>query len=450
MLQEKKLQEIALQIPGILQSSSIERHTVWKKLLEAHPSDIAQIANGLEFPWNIQMMLQLPDTLLLDVFYKLQIQLQASTLQGLNEKEKEFLLRSSHIDELSDLFDHLSDRELKVCLELLHKKERHKVLSVMQFPQDSAGGIMHVDVITLMQDFTVQKSVSFLQRLRPTEELHNKLYVTNQHNRLVGYVKLEDLVLQKPNTRLSEILKQPAFVAYAEQDQEVVAKKMVHYDMMTVPVVNDRNYLLGVITGDTLVEVLQQEAGEDVRKISGSFISDSYFDTSFKSLLVNRGSILAVLLIAESLTSYTIGKFESTLTTFLLSFIAMLVSTGGNTSSQTSAIVIQGMSSGDINDSNMSKFLKREFLIGFILATFLAAIAFARVYFFYHAPKESIVVSMSLGIVVLLSVLFGSIFPVVLKKMKLDPAFSAGPFLATLMDILGILVYCYIASLFLS
>lgn len=450
MIQEKLLRKIVSKISEVLEQKTVQAKSLWQELLHAHPADIAQVINSLDAPYHVQVASKLPLSLLNEVFYKLHHVLQKSVLQALPDNIKIQLLQSSHADDLTDLFDDLSDDELKSCLELLHKKDRQKVLSLMKFPQDSAGGIMHVEVVTLRQDFTLHKSVRLLQRLSPSAELHYNLYVTDEHNRLIGFVKLEDLVLKDPQTRLSTIMHEIPFVAYAHQDQEEIAKTMVHYDMMIVPVVNEHNYFLGVIPGATLVDVLQQEAGEDVQKISGSFLSESYFDTSFFSLLWRRGSILAVLLIAESLTSYTIGKFEATLTTFLLSFIAMLVSTGGNTSSQTSAIVIQGMSSGTINDSNLTKFLRRELLIGSVLAVTLSSVAFSRVYFFHHNFWGSFVVALSLGIVVLLSVLFGSAFPVVLKKMRLDPAFSAGPFLATLMDILGILVYCYIASLILS
>jgi magnesium transporter len=143
--------------------------------------------------------------------------------------------------------------------------------------------------------------------------------------------------------------------------------------------------------------------------------------------------------------------FHATLSasSFLFSFIAMLVATGGNTSSQTSAIVIQGLSSGDINDSNVRKFLKREFFIGFVLAVFLSLIAFARIYFFHHEVWGTLVVSLSLGAIVFMAVVFGSVLPIILKRLQIDPAFFAGPFLATIMDILGILMYCYIAYLIL-
>ena len=449
MKSEKILENVASRIEEVIDSQTDLGKHLWEELLLLHPADIAQLINNLEYQNNLRLFLKFDGTLRADIFYELQTTLMLKIFQNLSEADKEDVLKNSQADDITDFFNLLSDDELKSCLEILHKKDRQRVLSLMQFAPDSAGGIMEVDVLTLMQNYTVNQSIAILQRLKPIHHLHHTVYVTDEQNKLVGFIKLEDLVLKGPEVRLISIIRPVAFIAQADQDQEEVAQTMAHYGAMIVPVVNEQQYLLGVIPGATLVDVIQQEAQEDAQKMSGSFLSKSYFDTSFASLVWRRGIILAVLLLVESLTSLIIGRFEATLTTFLFSFIAMLVSAGGNTSSQTSAIVIQGMSSGEINDSNINKFLRREFLIGFVLSFCLSIVAFVRVYAMHQEFWGSVVVSLSLGAVVLLSVLFGSIFPIALKRMNIDPAFSAGPFLATLMDILGILVYCYIAYLIL-
>lgn len=449
MISQKILDTISLHIQEVLAHRTIRSQNLIEQLNQAHYADIAQLIDDLDHPYGAQLFIFLKPALQVHVFYELHASLMRAILLNLSSSEKSALLKNSHADEITDLLDILSDEELQGCLEVLHQKERQQVLSLMKFAPDTAGGIMNVDVITFVQDFTVAKSITLLQRLRPRRDLHRHIYVTDTHNKLVGVIKLEDLVLKSPETRLSSIVRQVPFIAMVDQNQEEIANKMAHYRVMVTPVVNDQNFLLGVITGETLVDVLQQEAQEDVQKMSGFFLNESYLETSTMSLIFRRGGILAILLLAESLTSFIMGSFEATLSTFLFSFTAMLVSAGGNTSSQTSAIVIQGLSTGDINDSNVRKFLKREFLIGSILAIFLSAIAFIRIYAFHHFFWGSLVVSLSLGIVVFMSVVFGSLLPIFLKKNHVDPAFFAGPFLATVMDILGILVYCYIAYLIL-
>lgn len=424
--------------------------SLFQSFLDMHPADSALILTYISDEQLALLFPKLPESKQLELFEELPDHIKEDILAFLTDSQKAFILRQTPIDDLTDLFDQLSDKDLKKCLDVLHKNDRQKVLSLLKFPADSAGGIMTLDIITLLQDFTVGKAISLLQRLKPSIDLHRQIYVTDQENKLVGYINLEDLVLKSPQTRLSSILKQVPYSAQPQEDQEQIAKKMVHYGMMTVPVVNEQKYLLGVIPEDTLIDVIQQEATEDVQRISGAPVTTSYFEISFFHHLYKRIVILGPLLIAGSVTSIIVGQYEAILTPFLFMFFTMLVSTGGNTSGQTSAIAIQGMSSGDINNTNTGKFLRREFRIGFMLSVILSAISFCRVYLLHGNLIESIVVSISLGLIVLFSVLLGACFPIALKKLKVDPAFSAGPLLATVMDVLGIFIYCYVAYLILS
>jgi len=219
-----------------------------------------------------------------------------------------------------------------------------------------------------------------------------------------------------------------------------------------VPVVDKGGLFLGAISSDTLVDIIEEETSEDVYHMSAMpAIKYPYFETSFYKILVERSFILFVLLIMQSLSTMIIKHYQVTLQGFLIYFITMLVSTGGNSSSQTSAVVIQGMASGQITSDNVSRFLRREIVMAVMMAIILGVVAFFRAYltegsFFLG----SLAVSLSLSLIVLVSVILGSCMPLVLQKVRLDPAFAAGPFLATLMDILGLLIYCYISKLLLS
>ncbi|MBP9765442.1 magnesium transporter [Candidatus Babeliales bacterium] len=443
-------EEILQNIDEVIAGTTDRARVLLQVVIDMHPADSAQLLTRVTDRQLADLFIKMPPTKQLEIFEELHDNDKEKVLVALDDTQKAFILRQTPIDELTDLFDQLSDKDLKKCLDILHKKDRQKVLSLMKFPADSAGGIMTLDFITLMQDMTVGHAVNLLQRIKPNIDVHRQIYVTDQQNKLVGYINLEDLVLKSPQTRLSSILKLVPYVARAQEDQEQIAQKMVHYGMMTVPVVNEHSYLLGVIPEETLIDVIQQEATEDVQRMSAAPVTTTYFEMSFWSLLYQRSFILGVLLIFESVTSLIIGRFESTLSPFLIMFFAMLVSTGGNTSGQTSAIAIQGMSSGDINEGNTGQFIWREFLIGFLLSVILSVVAFVRVYLYHHDLMGSVVVSIALGLIVLFSVLLGACLPVALKRLGIDPAFSAGPVLATVMDILGIFIYCYVAYLMLS
>jgi len=283
-------------------------------------------------------------------------------------------------------------------------------------------------------------------------DVYQYLYVTDRANRLVGYITLEDLVLQEPEVRIGSFMRESQLVVDANEDRESVAKKMVHYGLSNAPVVDEAHHLLGIIPSLTLVDVLVEEASEDVQKMSALVpMKESYFDTSFWRLFYERSRILIALLLAGSFTTTIMRAYESTLEIgFLLYFASMLTSTGGNTSSQTSAMVIQGLALGEIQPSNMFKFLRREFLMACMIGGILGLTAFLRVYFTVNDAMQAAVVSLALALIVIVSVVFGSCIPLVLRRFNIDPAFSAGPFLATLMDILGALIYCYVARLMLS
>lgn len=446
------LQRVSQNIDEVILRKTDLGIALWELLIQEHPADIAQFIISIPQHQATELFLPLDKSLKLEIFGYLPEFARAELITDIPIQDKQFILTHTHADDISDMFAYLSDEELKECLKLLNKQDQKRVLDLSKFPPETAGGIMTIDVLTLIKDFTVAKSIELLQRLQPNKDLHQTIYVTDSDAHLVGYIQLQDLVLKSPETRLESILEEVPYVALSHEDQKVVAKNMLHYQMMSVPVVDEREQLLGVITSDTLVHVMQKEAGEDVQRMAGVPVTESYFDASFWRLLYKRGAILSVLMIAESVTSLIAHSYESTLSTFLIGFFTMLVSTGGNTSSQTSAIVIQGVNSGVINDTTLGRFFKRELGMGFALGIILGVITFIRVYAFAFKPllPESIVVSISVALIVMLSVLLGSGVPVILRRIGVDPAFSAGPFLATLMDILGILIYCYIASLILT
>lgn len=443
-------QDILKNIEEVITCSSEHGQELWQILLEMHPADIAQILEDTQDQYLTQLFLKLPEHKQIEVFEELPDYDKEKVLAVLDQTQKALILNEIPLDEFTDLCDHLSDKDFKKCLEVLHKKDRQKVLSVMKFPADSAGGIMTLEFFTLMENMSVAKAITLLQRVRPNVDLHRQIYVTNLENKLVGYIDLEDLVLKSPNTQLSSILKKVPYVAQPQEDQEKVALKMVHYGMLNVPVVNENMFLIGVIQEDDLIDIIQKEALEDVQRISAAPNTTSYFEKPLWLHLSQRGAILAALLIFESVTVLILHRYEAILTPFLAMFFTMLVSTGGNTSSQTSAVAIQGMSSGDINQSNTLKFIAREFLIGLLLASALGSIAFLRAYTAHGNFNESFVVSIALGLIVLCSVLLGASLPVLLRRLGGDPAFSAGPVLATVMDILGLFIYCYLAYFMLG
>ncbi|HEX2977545.1 MAG TPA: magnesium transporter [Candidatus Babeliales bacterium] len=444
------LQEMQHHVDELIMRDTPQAQARWQQFLSLHPADSAQFFSIIDKESAKKIFLALPMGLKIEVFGELSNAMKVFVLSFLPDQDKAGILNNTPIDELTDFFDELSDDELKDYLKLLSTQDRQTVLSLLKFDPESAGGIMNTDVLSFLQDFTVEKSIHVLQRLQPRRDLHQQIYVTDQDNKLVGHIQLEDLVLKNPKDRLASFLRKNELVIAADEDREEVAKKMIHYGLMTVPVVNENNLFLGVISSDTLVDVIEQEASEDVYRISAMTpIKYPYFETSFFRIFYERSYILIILLLAQSVSSIIIKSYESIICGFLTLFITMLTSTGGNSSSQTSALVIQGLASGDITQNNIGRFLRREILMAFMIASVLSVFSFLRVYFTYGELLGSFAVSVSLFFIVLLSVILGSGIPIVLKRFNIDPAYAAGPFLATLMDIFGLLIYCYISKLIL-
>lgn len=451
-MESKKLfRDIKENIQIVITKSSGLGAFLWQELIAAHPADIAYLITDIDRYFAEQLFDTLPLQVKLEVFQELSDSMKSILLASMSEQERVDALHTLDVDELTDLFDNLSDEDLKKYLKLLHKREREKVLSLMQFESESAGGIMDINVITLIDDFTVEKSVNLLQRLQPERDIHQQLYVTDPQHKLVGHINLEDLVLHAPKARISSFLRKNELVVQADQDQEGIARSMLHYGLMTVPVVSEDNHFLGVISSETLVDIIQQEASEDVQKMSAiAPMKYPYFEMPFFQMLVQRAAILLSLLLAESISGSILRSYEATLSKFLLFFVPMLVNAGGGASGQTSALVIQGVASGEIRPSNIKKFLQREFLMAIMLSLILGAITFMRIALRQEGQDrlyETFAISASLTAIVFISVILGGCIPLILKRFNIDPAFSAGPFLATLMDLLGILVFCYITKL---
>lgn len=437
------LLEIQNNIDDVITQKGPVGAPLWHELLRTHPVDIAWIFKNLSQEQVKVLYQALPKYIQLDLFHELTDKLMVYVLSFLDDHDQVEAFQSLSTDELTDLFDIFSDEELKRYLGSLNKRVREKVTKMLKFEPESAAGIMHTDVMTLMEDFTVEKSIQLMQRLRPSKDVHQLIFVVNKDHKLVGFIYLEDLIFNKPNIRISSFMHENEVVAQAHEDRETIAKEMVHYGVTTVPVIGSDNIFLGVISSDTLADVLVEEASEDVQRMAAmSPLKRPYFETPFFQSVYERSYILVILLLAGSVSTTIMRMYEATLTEMLLFFVPMLTSVGGNTSNQTSAVAVCGMASGEFDQSTMRMFLKRELMMATCLSVILGFTAFTRVYLTSGVIWESLVVSLTLAIIVLVSVTLGSAMPFILRRFNIDPAFSAGPFLATIMDIVGILIYC--------
>jgi len=418
------------------------------KLSTIHPADIGEFLLNSPLEYFDSIFAQFPADLQQKIFEHLSNSLRARALRMVEDKQKLVFFENMAMDDISDLVDFASNYELKHYFSLLHQKDREKVVDLLKLKPNSVGTVMDLNVVSLHQSATVERSIQILRHLEPEQELHRTIYLTDAHNHLMGQIGLEDLVLKSPQMVLSSFMRPIDLIVKADEDQEDVAKKMRHYQITSAPVVSKNHLFLGAVTDKTLVDILEEEAGEDILRISAvTGIKHTYFETPFFKLFFDRGSILFVLMLIESITSHIMHHYEALLIGTLSLFITTLVSTGGNSSTQTSAVVVQGLASGEINNSNIKRFLRRETVMALCLATLLGLGAFFRVFYLSGKPfAASVAVGTSIGAVVFIAVILGCAVPFILKRIGLDPAYAAAPFLATGIDILGLWLYCVVSQ----
>jgi magnesium transporter len=436
----------------ILNESNLKKDSeVWMQFILMHPADIADILENIKKDLLYPLFNNLPPEVKADVFMEFSEEKRHYLFAKCKPGEREILLGRLTIDELVDFFDDLSDVEVSKYIKLLNKKEREKVLSLLEFPETSAAGVMDSNVFVLPERMNVFKTINLLQRLKPDKILYKTIFIVDQKRQIIGSIFLEDLVLHQPTSEISSFMKPVLYKVNAETDQSDVASYMTHYNIDIVPVVDKKGVFLGVIQGNILAHVLESEASEDIfRMASLSPIKTNYFEVSMFQLIWQRCGILSLLLLLQSFSSTIISSYTSILTGFLITYIGMITSTGGNASSQVSALVIQGLYTGELKTTQMIRFIKREICIASFLGLFLGIIGFIRTYIFNFKIHESFIVGLSLFLVVIISTFLGSIIPFILRKLKIDPAYSAGPILSTCMDLLGVIIFTLVSIFILK
>jgi magnesium transporter len=450
MLSIKKiLLQIENNIESIIKEDTVLGRDLWQILLQQHPADIALLINSIDQDSQVNLFKKLPKELAIKIFDKIQEEIQAQILSHLDQDDVEMIITQIPASALTDLFEHISDEELEKYLKLLQVKQRNALISLRSFAPESAGARMETDVLTLQESFTVKYSIEVLQRLTPKKTLARRIYVTDKNNVIVGYLDLDKLVLNKPETPLTQIMKKNELLVDVDEDQEEVANQMRHYNLESTPVIDREKHFLGIITAENVFEIIEEEESEDVYKMSGQApMEHTYFATPTWMLVRQRIPWLVGLLFLQSFSSMILASYDKMISnyTIITLFLTMLIGTGGNAGNQSATLVIRGLTTKEITRQNGIKMLLRELGISLIIAGIIVAFGFTRVYYTSHNLVSTIAISISLFLIIVTSVTLGTLIPLLLERFNLDPAHSAAPFLTTLMDILGVIIYCFVCS----
>lgn len=396
-----------------------------------------------------------------DFFLKISVDDRAQIIHRLPEGEKRLWFRLLAPDDAADLIQHSSEDDRVGLLNLLDDQNRREVNVLLTYKQDVAGGLMNPHFARVPPDLTADEAIRYL-RLQVQKHLENiyYVYVLDEAQKLLGVVSFRDLFKAAPEKKMREFMKTEVISVTENQDQEIVAQHFSKHKFFALPVVDEFHRLKGIITADDILHAVQDEATEDLQKFGGLEALDKpYIQMGFWEMLKKRGVWLAVLFIGEMLTATAMARYEAEIAraVVLALFVPLIISSGGNSGSQASTLVIRAMALGEFQLRDWWRIVRREALVGLGLGVILASLGLIRIlasqYIFHnygeHAHLIAIAVSVSLVGVVMWGTLIGSILPFVLKKLNFDPASASAPFVATLVDVFGIVIYFSICAIVL-
>lgn len=381
-------------------------------------------------------------------------QAQLTETLGL-EKTAELALEMDP-DDRADFFSVLPTQLVEGILHRIGEEDpevERDVRELRQWPETSAGGLMTTDYIGVSPNISLREAIEEVRKAADHAETLDTLFVTGPNDALLGILPFKSILLAEPTERVSDVMSLHYKSVPPDLDQEEVARKLAKYDLSTLPVVSEGGELLGVITADDILDVLTDEQSEDVHKMGAMQpLRDSYLDTDFWPFLSRRAPWLLVLFVGGFLTTQTMQAFERELSmmTQLSFYLPLLVSAGGNSGSQSSTLVIRALAVGDVKEGDWQRVLFKEALQGLTLGVMLAVLGVSRALLAGDSPEFAGLVGATIVTIVVMGCIIGAMTPLLLSRMRIDPATSSTPFIATLVDVAGIVVYLTLARLLLT
>jgi len=435
-----------------------------KVFREAHPADVADCLEQLDDDERATVLDKLPQELFHELVEFLPSPDVEKHLDTLSSDEQLAVLDSMADDELVDLLQDLPDEDRPGYLAMLPLSKRMLLADLLKFPEHTAGGRMTTAYAKLEEDLTVREAIENLKNIRDEAEILSRIFVVDRQNRILGKVLLRDLTFTPRDTPLAEIMDSDQIAVQALADQEEAAQMIARYDMVALPVINEKNQLIGVITHDDAIEIIEQESTEDIERISGIGGDRgelSYLNTGVLQHFRRRFGWVLVLAFLAIISGFVLLKSEQVIKDFyiLSLYMPMVVAAGGNTGSQAATMVIRAMSLGELTPGQFLRVVWKELRIGLVLGSLLGSCVALQVYFLLPDAfnpqnlsllKVGIVVGVSLAAQVASSTSIGATLPLLARACRLDPAVVASPAITTLVDVTGMIIYFGLAKLLLA
>lgn len=424
-------------------------------LRNLHPSDIAEsLENSRCLPEQLtEILVQIGNHKATEAFEQLSIETQQACLEASNAQTMLRFVESMDPDDRVDLLKAVDEDVREAIMPLIAQAERNAIRRLWQYEEGTAGAVMTTEYAMLPRNMTVAAALEQLRLEAPNKETIYYIYITDEQRHLIGILSLRDLIMSKPRAVLETIMETQAISVPHEMPEEEVAAAISKYDLLAVPVVDAENRLLGIVTVDDVLDILEAENTEDFQRISAVVpFEEDYFKRPLPRLFWNRFIWLAVLLFT-TLFSTTVLELNSAVLHQLMAlafFIPLVNGTCGNAGTQSATMVVRSLALGEIKDSDFTRVFRRELLMGLALGFALGFMAYFRVILQVHNIMLGLIVASALVATLLTANLIGALMPMILKRIKLDPALTAGPFIATVMDAVGITIYFQFAVILMK
>lgn len=458
MSTENELETLREQFLEMIREEDVLR--IREFLNDQNISDVAELVS--EFPeYEAQIIGNMSMHRAASVFKILDVSAQKHIIQELPPFKTAELLNELPADDRTSFLEELPSEVVKELIKLLDPEERKVTLSLLGYPEGSVGRLMTPDYIAVQLDWTVQEVLDHIREVGKDSETIDVIYVVNDRGEFIDDIRIREIILASPDRQIGEIIDDRFIALKVNDDQEVAYQIFKMNNRVALPVIDEKNILLGIVTIDDVLWVASEEFSEDLQKFGGTeALNEPYLEMPITRLFKKRVVWLVVLFLGEMLTATAMGYFEDEIAkaVVLALFVPLIISSGGNSGSQASTLIIQAMAVGEITVSDWWRVIRREIISGLMLGTVLGAIGFVRVLLWnsvFHTYGEHTVrigttVGFSLIGVVLWGTISGSMLPIVLKKLGADPATSSAPFVATLVDVTGLVIYFSTAYIFLS
>ena len=416
--------------------------------------DVAELLEDIDSKEVVKIFKLIDKSKAAEVFSFLSVEQEAEIISLLSDKEAVSLLDEMYADDATDLLEEMPSNVVKRLLQKCTADTRNDINKLLNYPENSAGSIMTVEYAELKENLTIKQSIEILKKEMEYYETVNTCYVVDKERKLIGYIQLKDIICANPGDLVKNVLTQDVISCKTTDDQEDIAQMFQKYDLTSMPVVDSENRLVGIITIDDIIDVVQEENTEDIERMAAiTSTHKPYLKVGVFETWKSRIPWLLLLMISATFTGKIIQNYESALASYVIltAFIPMLMDTGGNAGSQASVTIIRGLSLGEVEFKDIFKVMWKEARVAILCGITLACANFVKLWIVDKVALEvNFIVNITLIFTIFLAKLLGCTLPLLVKKIKLDPAVMASPFITTLVDACSLIIYFQVATVMLG